>query len=215
MSDDESSKNCTRCKLPLTRRERSCKRCGTKVVSRSPQFLTLAPANAPPASGFEEQVPVANGDFLSDDTGSVKADIMNEKLERILQTLSKRERDVLRMRFGLNDGRQRSLLEVGKHFGITPEKVRSIEAMALSALRTPLSQSPGTGKSPSNKRIPRKELVNVLNNFSAAEQEILKLKWGFANGRCHSAQEISELIGVTIEEIRQLEGQVFTPPEIL
>jgi len=213
MSEDESSKNCTQCKLPLARRERICKRCGTRVVLKQPQFLTLAPDDSHNDKESQRPVPVVNGDFANSDpeqVGSFSQNLLRQDLISVLGTLSFRERDVVKLRFGLDDGIQRTLEEVAKFLGITRERARLIEAKALRALRHPSRKTPDIQ---SAKRIQRKELVNVLNNFSSAEQEILMLKWGFKDGRCHSAQEISDLLGVPIKQIRQLEGQVFTPPE--
>ena len=63
--------------------------------------------------------------------------LLKEQLEEVLATLTKREADVLRMRFGLIDGRTRTLEEVGHEFKITRERIRQIEAKALRKLRHP------------------------------------------------------------------------------
>ena len=62
---------------------------------------------------------------------------MKEQLWGVLETLTPREQMVLRLRFGLDDGRQRTLEEVGKEFNVTRERIRQIEAKALRKLRHP------------------------------------------------------------------------------
>ena len=62
---------------------------------------------------------------------------MKEQLDEVLDTLTEREQKVLRLRFGMNDGRARTLEEVGKEFDVTRERIRQIEAKALRKLRHP------------------------------------------------------------------------------
>ena len=82
------------------------------------------------------------GDFIKDDNGPVTADaatftLLKEQLEEVLGTLTEREQKVLTLRFGLEDGRARTLEEVGKEFNVTRERIRQIEAKALRKLRHP------------------------------------------------------------------------------
>ena len=82
------------------------------------------------------------GDFIQDDNVPVPADaaaftMLREQLEEVLSTLTEREQKVLRLRFGLDDGRARTLEEVGKEFKVTRERIRQIEAKALRKLRHP------------------------------------------------------------------------------
>ena len=81
------------------------------------------------------------GDFIQDDNVPVPAEaaatLLKEQLGEVLDTLTDREQKVLRLRFGMNDGRARTLEEVGKEFDVTRERIRQIEAKALRKLRHP------------------------------------------------------------------------------
>lgn len=82
------------------------------------------------------------GDFIQDDNVPIPADaaaftLLKEQLVEVLGTLTEREQKVLRLRFGLDDGRARTLEEVGKEFNVTRERIRQIEAKALRKLRHP------------------------------------------------------------------------------
>ena len=86
------------------------------------------------------------GDFIADGdspTPTEAADyhIMRDQIIDVLDTLTERERRVLELRFGLEDGRGRTLDEVGREFGVTRERIRQIEAIALRKLRDPKSSS--------------------------------------------------------------------------
>ena len=82
------------------------------------------------------------GDFIQDDNVPVPAEaaaqtLLKEQLDEVLDTLTEREQKVLRLRFGMNDGRARTLEEVGKEFDVSRERIRQIEAKALRKLRHP------------------------------------------------------------------------------
>ena len=88
------------------------------------------------------------GDFIQDDNVPVPAEaasftLLREQLVEVLGTLTEREQKVLRLRFGLDDGRARTLEEVGKEFNVTRERIRQIEAKALRKLRHPQPQVKG------------------------------------------------------------------------
>ena len=90
--------------------------------------------------GEEEDSPL--GDFIEDSDAPAPADaashtLLKEQLEDVLSTLTPREKKVLELRFGLEDGRNRTLEEVGKEFNVTRERIRQIEAKALRKLRHP------------------------------------------------------------------------------
>ena len=82
------------------------------------------------------------GDFIADDVTPAPADVaaftlLKEQLMEVLDSLTPREKKVLRLRFGLDDGKARTLEEVGKEFNVTRERIRQIEAKALRKLRHP------------------------------------------------------------------------------
>jgi RNA polymerase primary sigma factor len=87
------------------------------------------------------------GDFVPDDMDQTPVDlasnqVLREQLEKVLATLTEREREVLKLRFGLEDGYQRTLEEVGHIFEVTRERIRQIEAKALKKLRQPKRNKP-------------------------------------------------------------------------
>ncbi|MBV1770419.1 MAG: sigma-70 family RNA polymerase sigma factor, partial [Candidatus Desulforudis sp.] len=82
------------------------------------------------------------GDFIEDQDAQAPAEeasftLLREQLDEVLKTLTEREQRVLRLRFGLDDGRARTLEEVGQKFGVTRERIRQIEAKTLRKLRHP------------------------------------------------------------------------------
>lgn len=111
-------------------------------VDRVREILKIAqePVSLETPIGEEEDSHL--GDFIQDDNVPVPADaatytMLKEQIVEVLTTLTEREQKVLRLRFGLDDGRPRTLEEVGKEFNVTRERIRQIEAKALRKLRHP------------------------------------------------------------------------------
>ena len=107
---------------------------------REIQKISQEPVSLETPIGEEEDSHL--GDFIQDDNVPVPAEaaaftLLKEQLVEVLNTLTDREQKVLRLRFGLDDGRARTLEEVGKEFEVTRERIRQIEAKALRKLRHP------------------------------------------------------------------------------
>ncbi|MDK2807912.1 MAG: polymerase primary sigma factor [Clostridiales bacterium] len=107
---------------------------------REIQKISQEPVSLETPIGEEEDSHL--GDFIQDDNVPVPSDaaaftLLKEQLVEVLGTLTEREQKVLRLRFGLDDGRARTLEEVGKEFNVTRERIRQIEAKALRKLRHP------------------------------------------------------------------------------
>ena len=107
---------------------------------REIQKISQEPVSLETPIGEEEDSHL--GDFIQDDNVPVPAEaaaftLLKEQLVEVLGTLTEREQKVLRLRFGLDDGRARTLEEVGKEFNVTRERIRQIEAKALRKLRHP------------------------------------------------------------------------------
>ncbi len=112
------------------------------TVERVREIMKIAqePVSLETPIGEEEDSHL--GDFIEDHDAPAPADaasftLLREQLGEVLETLSIREKKVLELRFGLEDGRSRTLEEVGQHFGVTRERIRQIEAKALRKLRHP------------------------------------------------------------------------------
>ncbi len=107
---------------------------------REIQKISQEPVSLETPIGEEEDSHL--GDFIQDENVPVPADaaaftLLKEQLVEVLNTLTEREQKVLRLRFGLDDGRARTLEEVGREFNVTRERIRQIEAKALRKLRHP------------------------------------------------------------------------------
>ena len=107
---------------------------------REIQKISQEPVSLETPIGEEEDSHL--GDFIPDEDAPAPSEaasfvLLKEQLGAVLETLSEREAKVLRLRFGLDDGRARTLEEVGKEFDVTRERIRQIEAKALRKLRHP------------------------------------------------------------------------------
>jgi RNA polymerase primary sigma factor len=111
-------------------------------TERVAEIIRIAPEPLSLETPIGEEEDSHLGDFIEDQEAvspaeAASAAILREKIEETLNKLTPRERDVLRMRFGLDDGYSRTLEEVGRHFKVTRERIRQIEAKALKKLRHP------------------------------------------------------------------------------
>jgi len=113
-----------------------------KAVQRVNEIFRIAPEPLSLETPIGEEENSHLGDFIEDQDAISPADaastlVLREQLESVLDTLTERERDVLKLRFGLDDGYQRTLEEVGHIFKVTRERIRQIEAKALKKLKHP------------------------------------------------------------------------------
>jgi RNA polymerase primary sigma factor len=113
-----------------------------KAVQRVTEIFRIAPEPLSLETPIGEEENSHLGDFIEDQDAVSPADaastlVLREQLEAVLDTLTERERDVLKLRFGLDDGYQRTLEEVGHIFKVTRERIRQIEAKALKKLKHP------------------------------------------------------------------------------
>jgi RNA polymerase primary sigma factor len=111
-------------------------------VERVSEIIRIAPEPLSLETPIGEEEDSHLSDFVPDDDAISPAEaasnlILREQIEDVLAKLTQRERDVLKMRFGLEDGYPRTLEEVGRHFKVTRERIRQIEAKALKKLRHP------------------------------------------------------------------------------
>ena len=111
---------------------------------REIQKISQEPVSLETPIGEEEDSQL--GDFIEDDAAVVPPDaasfsMLQEQLSKVLDGLAERERKVISLRFGLEDGHPRTLEEVGREFGVTRERIRQIESKTLAKLRHPSRSS--------------------------------------------------------------------------
>lgn len=110
-----------------------------EIIKLSQEPLSLS---TPINEEYEYEETLSDGieDYSDTSIEHIESELLKEDMKEVLCTLSPRERDVLRLRFGMDDGRQRTLEEIGRLFGVTRERIRQIEAKALRKLRHPNRQ---------------------------------------------------------------------------
>ncbi|MBQ1245673.1 MAG: sigma-70 family RNA polymerase sigma factor, partial [Clostridia bacterium] len=175
--------------------------------------------------GDEEDTSI--GSFVEDERTPGPADatsnaLLAEALKEILDTLTEREADVLRMRFGMYDSRTHTLEEVAAELGLPVEKI--IEANRTAAdtlsLDTPVGdeedtsigsfvedeRTPGPADATSNALL-AEALKEILDTLTEREADVLKMRFGMYDGRTHTLEEVGQIFGVTRERIRQIENK--------
>ena len=113
-----------------------------KPIDKIEEILQAAPETLSLETPVGEEDDSAMGDFVADESvGSPKREavrmLMKEEIDKLLETLNDREKMVLKMRYGILDGKPKTLEEVGQYFGVTRERIRQIEVKALRKLRHP------------------------------------------------------------------------------
>ncbi len=113
-----------------------------KPVEKIEEILQAAPETLSLETPIGEEDDSAMGDFVADESVATPKKeafkmLQKEEIEKLLETLSDREKHVLKMRYGLTDGKPKTLEEVGQYFGVTRERIRQIEVKALRKLRHP------------------------------------------------------------------------------
>ena len=180
---------------------------------REIQKVSQEPVSLETPIGEEEDSHL--GDFIHDETALAPADaasqqLLREQVEDVLATLTSRERRVLQLRFGLEDGRSRTLEEVGREFGVTRERIRQIEAKALRKLRHPESQSQAEG-------LPR-VAHGAHSSINSTEAPPSARRWGFSlGGRMPGDPELASsetvfggrLLTLRLDALRLPDGRTF------
>lgn len=138
---------------------------------------------------------------------SVTHELLRQDILDVMANLSLRERDVLRLRFGLDDGKTRTLEELSRLFGVTRERIRQIEAKALKNLRHPNRHRRNSPSeiNQANPEMSWEEMRDKLSVFQSKDRRILKLLWGYTDGNCYSSREVAAKFDVTQEYVEELD----------
>src|SRR5688572_31889318 len=157
------------------------------------------------------------GDFIEDRGVISPAEAvininLKEQTESVLKTLTPREEQVIKMRFGLGDGSEHTLEEVGQRFSVTRERIRQIEAKALRKLRHPIGDfiedrgviSPAEAVININLK---EQTESVLKTLTPREEQVIKMRFGLGDGSEHTLEEVGQRFSVTRERIRQIEAK--------
>ena len=162
------------------------------------------------------------GDFIEDEVIENPVDyttrvVLREQLDEVLDTLTDREENVLRLRFGLDDGKMRTLEDVGKVFNVTRERIRQIEAKALRKLRHPSRSKQLKDfiedeviENPvdyTTRVVLREQLDEVLDTLTDREENVLRLRFGLDDGKMRTLEDVGKVFNVTRERIRQIEAK--------
>ncbi|QQR56661.1 MAG: sigma-70 family RNA polymerase sigma factor [Candidatus Melainabacteria bacterium] len=141
---------------------------------------------------------------------SITHDLLRKDIIDVMENLSPRERDLVKLRFGLDDGKTRTLEEVGFLFGLTRERVRQIEAKALRKLRHPnRDRRKPTASKPSSplSNLSWSDVQDKLSHFKSLDRRILKILWAQSDEPCHSISEVAEKFNVSYEYVFELDKQ--------
>jgi RNA polymerase sigma factor (sigma-70 family) len=137
-------------------------------------------------------------------TAQLRRVMLRKDAIEIMAGLTPRERDLLRLRFGLDDGCNRAVEEVAELFGVTKERVRQIEVKALMKVFRPQNIETAS------KRIPTKKFREALEKLSEHEADILRFKWGFTDGRIYSPEEVAERFSIKVNDVDDLEARALS-----
>ncbi len=164
----------------------------------------------------DESESESNNDFDKDDdvlakaASSITHELLREDIMAIMAHLSPRQRSVLELRFGLKDGKTRTLEEVGKIFGLTRERIRQIEANALRGLRHPnrsRRQYPVTTNQLTPKPFAWSLIREKLSHFKSLDRRILKMLWEDYGTISVPIAEVAERFNVSYEYVIELNKQ--------
>ena len=207
---------------------------------REIQRMAQEPASLESPVGEEEDSSL--GDFVADENAEAPgkaADraMVAQQINQALKSLTPREEKVIRLRFGLDDGRPRTLEEVGRDFGVTRERVRQIEAKAMdmsvervreiqrmaqepASLESPVGEeedsSLGDFVADENAEAPGKaadramvaqQINQALKSLTPREEKVIRLRFGLDDGRPRTLEEVGRDFGVTRERVRQIEAK--------